>query len=271
MPTKSNKGALQLGEIGKDNEGNSEANKGQDDTSKKCKCAPSKHRSDAMYGEESLSSESSEKYCNIRSQPELWPHTGQDNTSKKCKCAPSKHCSDTMDGEESLNSASSGNYGDIRSQPELWPTFDFMRVLHDVYHASDSSSFSGIELPHYLFVRRFTNIFMNQMAVYKAEIIFLQNENENLRLALKLAHEKLCDACVETSVGSDMSEELVTSSPEEATKSEPKKKEVVIKTSPGKSTGSSASETSCHSKKSDSHVSNADSGSTTEWYESDNK
>ena len=203
MPTNSNKRALQSGEIGKDNEGNSKANKGQDDTSKKCKCAPSKHRSDAMDGEESLSSESSE------------------------------------------------NYGNIRSQPELWPTFDFMRVLHDVYHASDSSSFSGIELPHYLFVRRFTNIFMNQMAVYKAEISFLQNENENLCLALKWAHDKLCD---ETSDGSEMSEELVTSSPEEATKSEPKKKEVVIKTSPGKSTGSSASETSCHSKKSDSHV-----------------
>jgi hypothetical protein len=50
MPTNSNKGALQLGEIGKDNEGNSKENKGQGDTSKKCKCAPSKHRSDAMDG-----------------------------------------------------------------------------------------------------------------------------------------------------------------------------------------------------------------------------
>ncbi len=147
MPTNSNNGPLQLGEIGKDNEGNSKANKGQDDTSKKCKCAPSKHRSDAMYGEESLSSESSEKNCNIRSQPELWPHKGQDDTSKKCKCAPSKHCSDTMDGEESLDSESSGNYGDIRSQPELWPTFDFMRVLHDVYHASDSFLFRNWAAP----------------------------------------------------------------------------------------------------------------------------
>ena len=164
MATNNNKRTLQSDELGKDNQGNSEANEGQDDTSKKCKCAPSKHRSD------------------------------------------------TVDEEESPSSQSSENFGNMRSQPELWPTFDFMSVLHDVYHTSDSSSFSGIELPHFLFVRRFANIFANQMAIYNAEISFLRNENENLRLALKLAHGELSESCVEKSVCSGVSEELVTSS-----------------------------------------------------------
>lgn len=203
---------------------------------------------------------------------------GQDASIKKSKCTPSKHRSDAVDEEEPPSSQSSENYGNIRSKPELWPTLDFSCVLHEVYHASDPSSFSGSELPHVLFVKRFTNIFINEMAKCKADMSFLKNENENLRLALKLAHQGLSESCAESSVCSGVSEELVpSSSPEgkavdnkEDTNAEPKKTEVGIKASPAKSTGSSASTTSSNSKKSDSHESNAESGSTTEWSGNDN-
>jgi len=48
------------------------------------------------------------------------------------------------------------------------------------------------------------------------KMIFLRNENENLRLALKLAHGEVSESCVEKSVCSGVSEELVTSSSPES-------------------------------------------------------